>query len=47
MDSPIPARQIELLLEELCVDLGFCLPPDAKAHLILKPTLTWISLLTH
>ena len=30
-------KQIQSLLEELCVDLGFCLPPDAQARLLNDP----------
>jgi hypothetical protein len=30
-------RQIQFLLEELCVDLGFCLAPDAQALLLREP----------
>jgi len=30
-------RQAERLLEELCVALGFCLPPDASARLMHEP----------
>lgn len=30
-------RRTAFLLEELCVDLGFCLPPDAQARLIDEP----------
>jgi hypothetical protein len=30
-------RQTEHLLYELCVDLGFCLPSNAKTRLIHKP----------
>jgi len=37
MNPPKSPRQIELLLEELCVDLGFCLPPDAQMRLIHEP----------
>ena len=28
-----PPPNVELLLDELCVDLGFCLPPDARVRL--------------
>jgi len=36
--SPRPSRrQIEFLLGELCVDLGFCLSPEAQIALILEP----------
>ena len=37
MNPPMSPRQIGLLLEELCVDLGFCLRPDEKARLIHEP----------
>ena len=37
MNPPMSSRQIELLLEELCIDLGFCLPPDVQAQLIHEP----------
>ena len=30
-------RQIDLLLQELCVDLGFCLPPDELIRIREKP----------
>ena len=30
-------RQIAFLLEELCVDLGFCLRPEAQARIQEKP----------
>ena len=30
-------KQIQLLLDELCVDLGFCLPADAQAQLVNRP----------
>jgi hypothetical protein len=30
-------RRIALLLEELCVDLGFCLPSEAAARIQEKP----------
>ena len=30
-------RQVELLLSELCVDLGFCLPIEAQARLLQDP----------
>jgi hypothetical protein len=28
-----PPPNVESLLDELCVDLGFCLPPDARVRL--------------
>ena len=37
MNPPASSRQIERLLEELCVDLGFCLSPEAQAPLIHEP----------
>lgn len=30
-------RQTERLLDKLCVDMGFCLPPDAQRRLIADP----------
>ena len=33
----LSSRQTERLLDELCVDLGFCLPREAKAQLMAKP----------
>jgi hypothetical protein len=30
-------RQVRFLLEELCVDLGFCLPPHEQARIQEKP----------
>lgn len=33
----MPPEKIETLLRELCVDLGFCLPPDAEARLKSEP----------
>jgi hypothetical protein len=29
--------QLELLLEQLCVELGFCLPPDEQIRLVSSP----------
>lgn len=29
--------QIQALLDQLCVDLGFCLPPDAQEELCESP----------
>lgn len=29
---------LETLLNELCVDMGFCLPPDAQARMLNMPT---------
>lgn len=37
MSLHISPAQIELLLSELCVELGFCLPPDAQARLKSDP----------
>lgn len=37
MKPDISTRQIEFLLEELCVDLGFCLPPNVRAQLVRDP----------
>ncbi len=31
---------IARLLEELCVELGFCLPPEAQARLVARPPLS-------
>ena len=33
MKPPLRPKQIAYLLEELCVELGFCLPPDEHARL--------------
>ncbi len=33
----LTSRQIQFLLEDLCRDLGFCLPPQARIHLIQQP----------
>jgi hypothetical protein len=33
----MPPKKIEALLYELCVDLGFCLPPDAQVRLTSNP----------
>ncbi len=33
------SQSIELLLHELCVDLGFCLPPSSQQALINNPPL--------
>lgn len=30
-------REVEFLLEDLCVQLGFCLPPDDQLRLIDHP----------
>lgn len=37
MSSPISSKQIGQLLDALCVDLGFCLPPEARARLVQAP----------
>ena len=37
MNPKTSQRRIDLLLQELCVDLGFCLPPDAQTRLIHEP----------
>ena len=37
MNAQLSPRQVELLLQELCVVLGFCLPPDANAQLMREP----------
>ena len=37
MDFQMPPEKIEALLYELCVVLGFCLPPDAQARLKNDP----------
>lgn len=34
---PLSARQVDLLLQELCVVLGFCLTPDANTQLMCEP----------
>jgi hypothetical protein len=31
------SRDVELLLEELCTTLGFCLPPEARRELGRNP----------
>lgn len=38
MNNQMSPKQIGFLLEELCVDLGFCLPPEAQARLLAEPT---------
>ena len=30
-------REVESLLDKLCVDLGFCLPPKPRARIIANP----------
>jgi hypothetical protein len=37
MDFRMPPEKVEALLYELCVVLGFCLPPNAKARLKSNP----------
>jgi hypothetical protein len=37
MDIQPSSRQVELLLQELCVVLGFCLPPEVNARLMREP----------
>ena len=37
MKTPLRTKQIAYLLDELCVELGFCLPPDEHARLQDKP----------
>ncbi len=37
MKTPLRSKQIAYLLDELCVELGFCLPPDEQARLQNKP----------
>lgn len=37
MKSQLSSQQIEVLLQELCVRLGFCLPPNRQAHLSESP----------
>ena len=37
MKTPLRSQQIAYLLDELCVELGFCLPPDERARLQNKP----------
>lgn len=34
MNAPVSSHQIDCLLAELCADLGFCLPPDARTRLM-------------
>ena len=36
-DSDLNPDEVEKLLGQLCVDLGFCLPPDAQDRLIENP----------
>ena len=37
MSFQLSPAQVELLLDELCVVLGFCLPPDEQARLCEAP----------
>lgn len=37
MKTPARSEQIAYLLHELCVELGFCLPPDEQARLQDEP----------
>jgi hypothetical protein len=37
MPGPLEASEVETLLRQLCVDLGFCLPPDAHDRLVDNP----------
>lgn len=37
MNAENTSKQIGHLLDELCVDLGFCLPPEARASLRAAP----------
>ena len=37
MKTPLRSEQIAYLLDELCLELGFCLPPDERARLRDKP----------
>ncbi len=40
MAIPMSATRVDRLLSELCVDLGFCLPPDDQARLRDAPPST-------
>jgi hypothetical protein len=40
MNRRLSQKQITFLLEELCVELGFCLSPKAQAQLTGEPPLT-------
>ena len=31
------SQRMRVLLDELCIDLGFCIPPKNKAQLMSKP----------
>lgn len=37
MKTPLRSKRITYLLGELCVELGFCLPPDEQARLQNEP----------
>jgi hypothetical protein len=37
MNIQMSPKQIQFLLDELCVDLGFCLSPDAQARILGDP----------
>jgi hypothetical protein len=37
MEFQLSPKQVEALLYELCVVLGFCLPPDTNARLAQEP----------
>jgi hypothetical protein len=37
MSFHLSSTQVELLLGELCIELGFCLPPDEQARLRETP----------
>jgi hypothetical protein len=34
MINPVRQQVLQTLLDELCVDLGFCLPADAQARIL-------------
>jgi hypothetical protein len=37
LPTALDPNEVETLLGKLCVDLGFCLPPDAQDRLIENP----------
>ena len=37
MNAQPETKQIQFLFNELCVDLGFCLPGEAQARLLNNP----------
>jgi hypothetical protein len=37
LSKALDPSEVEALLGKLCVDLGFCLPPDAQDQLIENP----------